>query len=89
MKKTKQAPSRTKISSSTKRHAKRNEYLPAIAAIYAQAQEVFGDRSTATSWLAEPHPSLAQRAPRALLRSELGRQQVRALLNRIEHGLLA
>lgn len=66
-----------------------SERLYSLAAIYAEAEQVFGDRDTAWGWLDEPNVALARTAPRSLLNSELGRQQVRALLKRIEFGLLA
>lgn len=66
-----------------------SERLYAVAEVYARATEVFGDRATALGWLVEPNATLGGRVPRELLGSELGRQQVRALLERIEFGNLA
>jgi putative toxin-antitoxin system antitoxin component (TIGR02293 family) len=66
-----------------------SERLYALAAIYAEAEGVFGDRATALGWLAAPQFALGGAAPRDLLASEVGRQQVSTLLRRIEHGLLA
>lgn len=63
--------------------------LVSIAAIYQQADEVFGEHATALAWLNEPQFALAQRRPRDLLSSDFGRRQTRALLRRIEHGQLA
>jgi len=80
---------RIKTAGAGKLPADLSERLYAVAEVYALAQEVFGDRATALGWLAEPQRALKHRAPRELLGSELGRQQVRALLQRIEHGLLA
>lgn len=61
----------------------------AVAALYALADEVLGDHATALQWMNAPQFGLAESAPRALLSTEPGRQQVRALLQRIEHGFLA
>jgi putative toxin-antitoxin system antitoxin component (TIGR02293 family) len=66
-----------------------SERLYAVAESYARATEVFGARAAALGWLAEPNSALGNRVPRELLGSELGRQQVRALLERIEFGNLA
>ncbi len=81
----------------TRLRSKQTQRLPAdltdrlvsIAAIYQQAEEVFGDHATALTWLNEPQFALAQRRPRDLLSSDFGRRQTRALLRRIEYGQLA
>jgi putative toxin-antitoxin system antitoxin component (TIGR02293 family) len=66
-----------------------SDRLYAVASAYAQAERVFGDRKSAIGWLNEPQFALADRPPRELLSTELGRRQVAALLDRIEHGFLA
>lgn len=66
-----------------------SDRLYAVAAVYALAEEVLGDAAGAQAWLAEPQHGLAARRPQDLLGTELGRQQVTALLKRIEHGFLA
>lgn len=66
-----------------------SDRLFAVASIYRLAEEVFGDSETAFAWLNAPQFALAQRIPRELLASELGRQQVKALIQRIEYGQLA
>lgn len=66
-----------------------SDRLFAVASIYRQAEEVFGDTKTAIGWLNAGQFGLGQRVPRDLLASEIGRQQVRALLQRIEFGQLA
>lgn len=66
-----------------------SDRLYAVASAYAQAERVFGDRKSAIGWLNEPQFALAGRPPRELLSTELGRRQVAALLDRIEHGFLA
>jgi len=66
-----------------------SDRLFAVASIYRLAEGTFGDSKTAIDWLNAPQFGLGQRVPRDLLSSELGRQQVRALLQRIEFGQLA
>jgi putative toxin-antitoxin system antitoxin component (TIGR02293 family) len=66
-----------------------SDRLFALASIYRLAEKVFGDIQTANGWLNAPQFGLGQRIPRDLLTSEFGRQQVRALLQRIEFGQLS
>lgn len=66
-----------------------SEQLYSVAQIYALAEEVFADHDTALGWMAEPQFGLKSQRPNELVRSEIGRQQVRELLLRIEHGLAA
>lgn len=63
--------------------------LYAVACVYARAGQVFGDRESAVGWLDESQFALANRPPRELLSTELGRRQVTGLLSRIEHSFLA
>lgn len=81
----------TRIKGQTARHlpADVSERLYALAALYAEAERVFGDLATALEWLASPQFAFGGQVPRDLMASELGRQQVGALLKRIEHGLVA
>ncbi len=61
----------------------------AIAQLHQRAVEVLGDAETARKWMHAPQFGLAEATPQALLSTETGRQQVRALLERIEQGQLA
>jgi putative toxin-antitoxin system antitoxin component (TIGR02293 family) len=61
----------------------------AVASIYALAEQVLGNRDSAVEWLREPQFGLANRSPLEFLSTKLGRWQVRALLEQIEHGFLA
>lgn len=80
----------TRIRASKRRlPADLSDRLYAVASAYAQAERVFRDRKSAIGWLNEPQFALADRPPRELLSTELGRRQVAALLDRIEHGFLA
>jgi len=66
-----------------------SDRLYAVATLYTLAEQVLGDRATALEWMNAPQFGLAEVTPRLLLSTEPGRQQVRALLQRIEHGFLA
>jgi putative toxin-antitoxin system antitoxin component (TIGR02293 family) len=66
-----------------------SDRLYAIASLYARAIDVLGDRESALEWIGEPQFALGGATPQALLSSERGRQEVRTLLLRLEHGLLA
>ena len=66
-----------------------SDRLYAVASIYAIAEDVLGDAARVRSWLSEPQYGLRGKRPQELLASELGRTQVRGLLQRIEHGFLA
>jgi putative toxin-antitoxin system antitoxin component (TIGR02293 family) len=66
-----------------------SERLYSVAQIYALAEDVFADHTTALGWMSEPQFGLQGQRPSELVRSEIGRQQVRELLQRIEHGLAA
>ena len=79
----------TRVKAATRLPADLSDRLYAVASVYALAELVFGDRATAIGWLSEPQFGLQNRPPREFLSSELGRQQVKALLNQIEQGLLA
>jgi len=79
----------TRLKASNRLPADLSDRLYAIASVYALAERVFGDRATAIGWLGEPQFALQGRTPRRFLSTELGRHQVMALLNQIEHGILA
>jgi len=66
-----------------------SDRLYAVASIYALAEMVFGAHDAAIGWMSEPQFALGDHSPLELLSTELGRGQVRQLLNQIEHGLLA
>ena len=80
---------RVKASRARRLPADLSDRLYAIASLYALADEVFGSHDTAVGWMSEPQFALGGRSPLELLSTELGRGQVKELLNRIEHGLLA
>jgi putative toxin-antitoxin system antitoxin component (TIGR02293 family) len=63
--------------------------LYAVSRLYSRAVEVFGDRDTALGWLREPQFALGGERPADWLRTEYGREQVMALLERIRTAQLA
>ncbi len=60
-----------------------------IEAAMDLALSVFEDRDAAVAWLNEPHLATNNKPPIALLGTEEGFLQLKALLGRIEHGVLA
>ena len=65
-----------------------SDRLYAVGSLYALAESVLGDRARALQWMNEPQFGLADAAPKTLLSTEPGRQQIRALLQRMEHSFL-
>ena len=66
-----------------------SDRLYAVASTYALAEGIFGERDTALAWLEDPQFAFRGQRPRDLLSSEVGREQVRTLLLRIENAQLA
>jgi putative toxin-antitoxin system antitoxin component (TIGR02293 family) len=66
-----------------------SDRLYALSKLYSLAEDVFKDRATALGWLREPQFALGNERPRDWLSSEYGREQVRALLERLRHGQVA
>ena len=56
-------------------------------AIFGAAVLAFGDVELATDWMESPLESLAGGTPRDLSLTEAGRQKLREILLRIEHGM--
>jgi putative toxin-antitoxin system antitoxin component (TIGR02293 family) len=50
-------------------------------------EETLGDREKAVRWLTKPHQELGDKMPLQLLQTEEGRQEVRTILGKIEHGI--
>lgn len=55
----------------------------------AMAEDTFGDRAKAHTWLRRPTPLLDGESPLDRLDTDLGTRQVEAILMRIDHGLAA
>lgn len=79
----------TRLKSASRLPADVSDRLYAVASIYALAEDVLGDRDVAVRWLGAPQFGLQYHRPREFLSTELGRQQVKSLLNQIEYGMLA
>lgn len=80
---------RLRASRASRLPADTSDRLYALSRLYSLAEDVFGDRETALGWLREPQFALGNESPRDWLGSEYGREQVRALLERLRHGQLA
>jgi putative toxin-antitoxin system antitoxin component (TIGR02293 family) len=66
-----------------------SERLLRLVRLVAQATEVLGDRAKALHWLGAPNRALGAIAPLALLDTDIGTQEVEAVLTRIDHGVFA
>ena len=58
-----------------------------IEHILCFADNVFGDKDKAYSWLLRPNRSLDNRTPLNLLHNETDIHQIEILLGRIQHGI--
>ncbi len=57
--------------------------------VLLHAVDTFGNEERANRWLNEEIPALRLRTPISLLDSEDGRQQVDAVLTRIDYGVIS
>lgn len=58
--------------------------------LVGRALELFeGDLETARKWLSTPLRSLRGKAPLELIKTEVGAQEVEALIGRLEHGIIS
>ena len=65
-----------------------SERLVRIAKLFDKATEVFGrDEAVSAQWFKTPAKGLGGRTPLAMAETELGAQEVYAILIRIEHGV--
>jgi putative toxin-antitoxin system antitoxin component (TIGR02293 family) len=53
----------------------------------ARATEVFDDREVAVDWMLSSNRALEGQSPLDVLDTEVGEEQVRTLLGRIEYGV--
>ena len=58
-----------------------------LADIYSYGYEVFEDESRFKDWMFRPNKSLEGKTPFEILDNQFGRQEVRNLIGRIEHGV--
>ncbi len=68
--------------------ASESDRLIRLARIGAHAAQVLGTDEKAATWLHRPNRALNNKAPLELLQTDLGVNQVDAVLNRIEHGVI-
>ena len=66
-----------------------SDRLVRVARVLAAAEETFGDRAKASTWLRRPTSSLAGERPLDLLDTDEGARAVETLLGRIGHGIAA
>lgn len=60
-----------------------------IAKVLTRAVAVLGTQEKATSWMKSPQVALGNQEPLYLLDTEIGEDEVLALLGRVEHGVLS
>lgn len=63
--------------------------IAAVDAVLARAQEVLGTLDQAKAWLSSPNRALGGRRPDELLDTDIGAEEVKNLLGRIEHGVFS
>ncbi len=67
-----------------------SERLVRLARLFDKATEVFGgNEKVAAGWFKEPARALGNKTPLEMAETEIGAQEVNALLVRIEHGVFA
>ncbi|MCX5493485.1 DUF2384 domain-containing protein [Kaistia dalseonensis] len=69
--------------------ADQSDRLMRAARVIAAAEDTFGSREKAATWLRRPTTALAGVAPLSLLDTSEGALQVETLLGRIDHGIAA
>lgn len=88
----------TLISSRTmaRRKEKRERFSPAesdrllrLARVFARALRAFDDKDKAARWMTRQNQALGGPTPLELLDTDIGVEQVREELGRIEHGIFA
>jgi putative toxin-antitoxin system antitoxin component (TIGR02293 family) len=66
-----------------------SDRLVRVARVIAAAEETFGSREKAGTWLRRPTTTLAGESPLDLLDTDEGAREVETLLGRIAHGIAA
>jgi len=66
-----------------------SDRLVRVARVIAAAEETFGSREKAGTWLRRPTTALAGESPLDLLDTDEGAREVETLLGRIAHGIAA
>jgi putative toxin-antitoxin system antitoxin component (TIGR02293 family) len=60
-----------------------------VAKVLARATDVLGTQDKAAGWMKSPQVALGDQEPLHLLDTEIGEDEVLALLGRIEHGVVS
>ena len=66
-----------------------SDRLYRVARVAARAADVLGSSEKAERWLKKPNPALGDEVPLRILDTDIGAQQVEAVLGRIEHGVFS
>ncbi len=67
-----------------------SDRLLRVSRIFGKALELFeGDAEAARQWLGTPQRALGGARPMALAKTDVGAREVEALVDRLEHGVLA
>ena len=72
-----------------KLHTDESERLYRIAVLLERATEVLESKATAVHWLKSPKRALGGQSPLDFADTEVGIEEVKELLGRIEHGVFA
>ncbi|HIO97126.1 MAG TPA: DUF2384 domain-containing protein [Leucothrix sp.] len=72
-----------------KLHTDESERLYRVAILLERATEVLESKATAVHWLKSPKKSLGGQTPLDFADTEVGIEEVKELLGRIEHGVFA
>jgi putative toxin-antitoxin system antitoxin component (TIGR02293 family) len=72
-----------------KLHTDESERLYRVAVLLERATEVLENKATAVHWLKSPKKSLGGKTPLDFADTEVGIEEVKELLGRIEHGVFA
>ena len=69
--------------------SEQSDRLMRVLRLLAAAEETFGNREKAATWLRRPTAALAGKRPLDLLDTNEGAREVETLLGRISHGIAA
>ncbi|MDX1997900.1 MAG: antitoxin Xre/MbcA/ParS toxin-binding domain-containing protein [Thermoanaerobaculia bacterium] len=86
-----QVPSRTLLrrKSEGRLHPDESDRLMRLLRVFSRALELFeGDAESARRWLGRPLPALGGASPLRFAMTDVGAQEVDALIGRLEHGVI-
>ena len=69
--------------------ADESDRLARLARVAALAEDVLGDRAKAGRWLQKPNRALGGAVPLARIATDVGTQEVEAILGRTAHGVFS